>query len=215
MRNDLQANVAAELDWEPRVDNSDVTVAAHEGAVTLRGFVGSLRHIREAQGAARRVRGVTSVSNYLKVRALAHGASVDAEIRNAVHEALMLNSTIPATIRASVANGVVRLAGTATWHYQREEAELVCATVPGVRGITDEIALVPVPASDDMQLSIISAYRRNASLTRQLVSVDALASGIVILSGAVTSWSEHDGALASAWSAPGVTRVDDRIMLAS
>jgi osmotically-inducible protein OsmY len=107
------------------------------------------------------------------------------------------------------------LAGTATWHYQREQAELICATVPGVHGITDEIALVPVPAPDDIQQSIISAYRRNASFTRQLVSVDALASGIVILSGAVTSWGEHDGALATAWSAPGVTRVDDRIMLAS
>jgi len=213
MRNDLQANVSAELDWEPRVDNSDVSVAVHEGAVILCGSVGSLRHMREAQGAARRVRGVTSVSNYLKVRADA--ARVDAEIRNAVHEAFMLNATIPATIRAHVTNGVVHLAGTATWHYQREEAELVCATVPGVRGITDEIALVPVPASDDVQQSIMSAYRRNASLTLQLVSVDAPASGIVILSGAVTSWSEHDGALATAWSAPGVTRVDDRIMLAS
>jgi osmotically-inducible protein OsmY len=140
---------------------------------------------------------------------------VDAEISNAVRQALTLNAIIPATIRVNVANGLVHLAGMATWHFQREEAELVCATVPGVRGITDEIVLVPAPAFDDIQQSIISAYRRNASLTRQLVSVDALASGTVILSGAVTSWGEHDGALATAWSAPGVTQVDDRIMLAS
>ena len=214
MRNNLRANVAAELDWDPRVDNSDVSVAAHEGAVTLCGSVGNLRHMREAQGAARRVRGVTSVSNYLRVRALAGGPGEDAEIRTAVRQALMLNATIPATIRADVANGVVHLAGTATWQCQREEAELVCAAVTGVRGIADEIALVPVPARDDIQQSIIWAYRRNASLTRLLLSVDALSSGIVILSGAVTSWCEHDDALATAWSAPGVTKVDDRILLA-
>jgi osmotically-inducible protein OsmY len=215
MRNDLQANVAAELEWDPRVDNSDVTVAAHEGAVTLRGSVGNLRHMREAPGAARRIRGVTSVSNYLSVRPLAGGAGVDAEIRDAVRQALMLNATIPATIGVSVANGVVYLAGTATWQWQREEAEFVCAAVTGVRGIADAITLVPVPADDDVQHSIMSAYRRNANLARRLLSVDALASGIVILSGAVTSWAEHDDAVATAWSAPGVTRVDDRILLAS
>jgi len=213
MRNDLRANVAAELAWDPRVDNSDVAVAADEGAVTLWGTVGSLRHKRQAQGAARRVRGVTSVSNYIRVRALASGPDEDAEIRTAVRQALMLNATIPATIRADVADGVVHLAGTATWQCQREEAELVCAAVSGVRGIADKIALVPVPAADDIQQCIISAYRRNASLTRQLLLVDAPADGIVILSGAVRSWREHDDAVAAAWSAPGVTSVDDRILV--
>jgi osmotically-inducible protein OsmY len=214
MRNDLKADVAAELDWDPRVDNSNIGVAAHEGAVTLCGSVGNLRHIREAQGAARRVHGVTSVRNHLTVHALADATRLDAEIGDAVRQALTLNATVPATIRVNVSNGVAHLAGTATWQHQREEAELVCAGVSGVRGIADEIALVPVPPKDDMQRSIISAYRRNASLTRHLLSVDTLASGIVILSGAVTSWGEHDDAVATAWSAPGVTKVDDRILLA-
>ncbi len=213
MRNDLQANVAAELDWDPRVDSSDVVVAAREGAVTLRGSVGTFRQLREAHCAARRVRGVTSVSSHLKVRAPTDKPGVDGEIRRAVRQALMLNATIPATIRADVANGVVELVGTATWHCQREEAECICAAVTGVRGIADEIALNPVPAADDIQRSIIAAYRRNASLTRHLLSVDAMASGIVILSGTVTSWREHDDAVEIAWSAPGVTRVDDRILL--
>lgn len=215
MRSDLRANVMAELNWDPRVDNSDVAVVGHEGAVTLRGSVGNLRQMREAQGAARRVRGATSVSNYLRVRAPAGGTGVDADIGNAVRQALLLNATIPATIHAYAADGVVHLVGTATWHWQREEAELICAAVTGVRGIADEIALIPVLARDDIQQSIISAYRRNASLNRHLLSVDALASGVVILSGAVTSWGEHDDAVATAWSAPGVTRIDDRILLVS
>jgi osmotically-inducible protein OsmY len=215
MQNDLRANVATELRWDPRVDNCDVAVAAHEGVVTLRGSVGTLRHVRQAETAARRVSGVTSVRNYLRVRALGEGPGVDAEIRDAVRQALRLNATIPATIDVRVASGVVHLVGTATWQCQREEAELVCAVVTGVRGIVHEVALVPVSARVDIQRSIMSAYRRNASLNRHLLSVDALASGVVILSGAVTSWGEHDDAVATAWSAPGVTNVDDRILLVS
>jgi osmotically-inducible protein OsmY len=213
MRPEVQADVIAELDWDPNVDSGDVAVTANGGAVSLWGTVGSVRHMRQAQDAARRVRGVTSVRNYLKVRKLRNGPGEDAEIQAAVLQALMLNATIPETIQADVARGVVHLSGTATWRCQREEAANVCAAVPGVRGIADEIALVPAPARGDIRRSIIAAYRRNAGLAGQLLLVDALASGIVILSGAVTSWVEHDEALAAAWSAPGVTGVHDRILL--
>lgn len=213
MRHGVQADVLEELDWDPNVDSGDVAVAANGGAVTLWGTVGSVRHMRQAQDAARRVRGVTSVRNYLKVRRLGNGPGEDTEIRAAVLLALMLNATIPETIQVDVASEVAHLSGTATWQWQREEAVHVCEAVPGVRGIADEIALVPAPALADIRRSIIAAYRRNAGLARQLLLVDALASGIVILSGAVTSWGEHDAAVAAAWSAPGVTRVDDRILL--
>jgi osmotically-inducible protein OsmY len=158
---------------------------------------------------------VTSVHNYLRVRASSDRPGEDAQIRNAVRQALRLNAAVPATIHVDVADGVAQLTGTATWQCQREEAELVCATVSGVRSIADEITLVPVQPKEDMQLSIIAAYRRNARLTQTLLSVDALASGIVILSGAVSSCGEHDEAVATAWSAPGVTNVDDRIVLVS
>ena len=35
----------------------------------------------------------------------------------------------------------------------------------------------------------------------------------MILAGAVNSWAKHDEAVAAAWSAPGVTEVDDRILV--
>jgi len=37
---------------------------------------------------------------------------------------------------------------------------------------------------------------------------------VVVLSGTVSCWAEHDHAVAVAWSAPGITDVDDRIMVA-
>jgi osmotically-inducible protein OsmY len=214
MRHDVQADVRAELEWDPAVDSGDVAVAANAGAVSLQGSVCSLRHMWQAQRAARRIYGVGSVRNHLIVRPLASGSGEDADILTAVLQALRLDVTIPGTIHADVANGVVNLFGDATWQFQREEAELVSTAVPGVRAIEDEIALVPVRAGANMQQSIMSAFQRNASLTRKLLSVDALASGVVILSGTVTSWAEHEEAVAAAWSAPGVSRVQDRILLA-
>jgi len=209
----VQASVASELDWDPKVDSSDIAVTANGGAVTLRGTVSSLRQLREAQQATRRVFGVTSVSNYLQVRSVHSGYAEDREVRTAVLQALMLNSAVPGTVSADVANSVVCLTGTATWHWQREEAECTCAAVAGVLAITDEIELVPAPADSSIQQAIIAAFRRSAHPAIHDLSVDVLGSGVAILSGTLTSWAEHDEAVAAAWSARGVARVDDRIMV--
>jgi osmotically-inducible protein OsmY len=55
---DLQLDVAAELCWDPKVDSQEIAVSADDGAVTLRGTVGSFREKREAEKAAARVYGV-------------------------------------------------------------------------------------------------------------------------------------------------------------
>jgi osmotically-inducible protein OsmY len=209
----LRANVACELDWDPKVDSRDIAVTAHAGAVTLRGTVSSLRQVREAQHATRRVLGVTSVSNYLQVRPIASGYAEDSEVRTAVLQALMLNSAVPGTVSADVENSVVCLTGTATWHFQREEAERTCAAVAGVLAIDDGIELVTARAETSIQQAIIAAFRRNAHPAIHDLSVDVLDPGVAILSGTLTSWAERNEAVAAAWSARGVARVDDRIMV--
>jgi osmotically-inducible protein OsmY len=57
-----------ELFWDPKVDSDAIAVSANDGEVTLRGTVVSFRQKREAQKAAERVYGVTSVRNELDVR---------------------------------------------------------------------------------------------------------------------------------------------------
>jgi osmotically-inducible protein OsmY len=63
------------------------------------------------------------------------------------------------------------------------------------------------PAAD----AISCAFRRNAVLDADGISVETSSGGLVILSGTVSSWAVHDYAVAAAWSAAGVTGVDDRI----
>jgi osmotically-inducible protein OsmY len=63
--------------------------------------------------------------------------------------------------------------------------------------------------------AISGAFWRNAVLAANVLSVETSSGGLVILSGKVGSWVAHDHAVAAAWSAPGVTQVDDRIRVDS
>ena len=212
MTNDrLQAAVAAELSWDPKVDSKDVTVSADGGRVTLHGTVTSVRQEREARNAARRVYGVAAVSDYLEVRIPGRDTRADAGLRADVRQALALNGLIPATVQATVAAGVVTLSGVAAWQFQRDEAESACAAVPGVTGVDVAISLHPALSDGDIQQAISAAFRRSARLDRFQISVDCPLPGLVVLSGTVSCWAERDDAVAAAWSAPGITCLDDRI----
>ena len=210
---DLQLDVAAELSWDPKVDSETIAVSADDGAVILRGTVGSFREKREAGKAAARVYGVTEVNNELQVRMLDSSRRDDADLRGDVLQALMLDSLVPMTVDAKVRDGIVTLTGTAPWQYQRDEAEFLTASVPGVLGINNDITLTPTPDGRDIRNDISDAFRRSAKLDADELSVDTTSYGAVILAGAVSSWAEHDEAVAAVWSAPGVTEVDDRIVV--
>jgi len=216
MMNDrLRAQVAAELTWDPKVDAADITVSADGGMVALHGTVGSCRHKREAGNAARRVYGVTGVSNHLEVRIPDQDRRADADVRADVRQALALNCLIPATVQARVEAGIVTLSGAVAWQFQRDEAELACAAVPGVTGVDVAISLHPAAGDGDgIQQAISAAFRRSAWLGRFQVSVDCPLRGMVVLSGTVSCWADRDEAVAVAWSAPGITEVDDRIVVA-
>jgi osmotically-inducible protein OsmY len=212
---DLRRQVAAELFWDPQVDSEAMEVSADGGTITLRGTVASLRSKRAGGRAAARVRGVTCVANELRVQLADADRRADEDLRGDVLEALMLDVSVPMTVDAQARDGFVILTGTARWHYQREAAESRTADVPGVAGIDNAIALTQAPGADDVADAISGAFRRDAMLAADLLSVEASSGGLVILSGAVNSWAAHEHAMAAAWSAPGVTQVEDRIRVES
>jgi osmotically-inducible protein OsmY len=211
---DLRLDVEEELFWDPRVDNAAIAVATDEGNVTLRGTVGSFREKREATNAAKRVYGVTDVDNELSVRLLDGDRRDDADVRGAVLQALMLDAIVPSSIDASVEDGIVTLTGVAPFQYQRAEAEFVAGNVPGVIGLDDQVELTidDDPAPADVRQSISKAFKRDAALDAEALSIDTF-DGTVTLSGHVGSWVEHDAAVNAAWGAPGVRAVEDEIVV--
>jgi osmotically-inducible protein OsmY len=212
---ELVNDVRDELYWDPKIDNSAIAVSAGDGRVTLRGTVGRLREKREAKNAAARVLGVVSVDNQLEVRLLNDDRRGDAELRGDVLQALMLDSLVPKTVDAKVDDGYVTLTGSANWQYQREEAEFVAGNIVGAVDVLDEIELTaPAPDAGTIEDGIKKAFKRNAKLDAGELSVSTASGGDVTIEGTVSSWAEHDEAIAAAWAAPGVTKVHDRMAVA-
>jgi osmotically-inducible protein OsmY len=211
---DLVASVSDELFWDPKVDSTAIAVSAVDGNVTLRGTVGSFREKREAKHAAERVFGVKAVDNELQVRLLTDSRRDDADLRGDILQALVLDSLVPSTVDVTVDSGVVTLKGTAEWQYQRDEAEFVAANIVGVLDVWDGIELTgTIPSASDVEGSIKSAFKRNAKIDAEDLDVKTK-NGTITVEGVVGSWSEHDEAIAAAWAAPGVRKVDDKILVA-
>ena len=211
---DLRRYVAAELFWDPQVDSEAIDVSAADGTVTLRGTVASLWLKRAGGRAAARVRGVTRVANELRVQLPDAERRDDEDLRGDVLEALMLDVSVPMTIEVQARDGFVTLTGTVQWHYQREAAESRTTDVPGVAGIDNAIILTQAPGAREAADAISGALRRDAVLPAGVLSVET-SGRLVILSGTVSSWAAHDHAVTAAWSAPGITQVDDRIRVES
>jgi osmotically-inducible protein OsmY len=211
---DLTADVSEELFWDPKLDSTAIAVSADDGKITLRGTVGSLREKREAQNAAQRVFGVISLDSRLQVKLMNDARRADAELRGDVLQALMLDSLVPKTVDAKVDEGFVTLTGTAEWQYQRDEADFVASNIAGALDVFDEIEFKhPTPDRGDVKESIGKAFKRNAALDADDLHVST-DSGSVTLKGTVSSWAEHDEAIDAAWAAPGVTSVQDQLMIA-
>ena len=212
---DVVGFVTDELFWDPKLDSASIAVSADDGRVTLRGSVGTLAEKREAEQAAQKVLGVVSVDNELDIVLIDDdGKREDAKLRGDILQALMLNSVVPQTVDAQVYDGIVTLTGTVEWQYQRNEAERVAATIGGALEVVDETKLVSAtPPAGGTEAAIREAFKRNARLEADRFIIGA-SNGAVTIEGVVSSWAEHDEALAAVWSVPGVTEVEDRVRIA-
>jgi osmotically-inducible protein OsmY len=180
-----------------------------DGVVTLSGFVSSYWEKDAAEKAAKRVYGVRGVANDLEVKLST--TRTDPEIaRDAVHE-LESHVSIPANnIKLTVKNGWVTLEGKVDWHYQKLLAESAVKKLRGVLGVTNQIEVKPQVTPTDIQSKIEEALRRSAELDARRIKVEVDGT-TVKLYGNVRAWVEREEAERAAWSAPGVTKVENNI----
>jgi osmotically-inducible protein OsmY len=210
----VRESVKAELDFDPFIDPTNITVKNLNGEVALNGTVPSYPQYREAAAAARRVYGVTGVHNHLLVVLPAVDRRDDAELAAAANSALDLNITVPDNVEASaVVDGNVWLTGTVSYGFERGAAEETIAGLTGVRGITNDIEIYNETEVANVTALVRGALDRYAIIPEDSeVAVDAT-NGSITLTGHVRTWSEHDAAINAAWMAPGVSDVRDGLVV--
>jgi osmotically-inducible protein OsmY len=210
---DVERNVKEELEWHPDLDATDIAVSVKKGVVTLAGFVKSYLDKYEAETAAKRVDGVSGIANDIGVRMPSVDERPDPDLARDAVMAIRTQLPISADqIKVVVQNGWVNLEGEAEWQYQRQTAENAVRRIKGVKGVNDQIKLKPRAVPSEIKRQIRQAFERNAQLDANHITVETDGSE-VILQGTVRSWVEREEAERVAWSAPGVTKLDDRIVV--
>jgi osmotically-inducible protein OsmY len=206
----IRQHVIEELDFEPSIDAEHIGVAVEDGVVTLTGHVSSYAQKVEAEAAAQRVKGVRGIALEIDVRYPFEGPVQDDQIAKRAADALAWNLVPKDSVSVTVQKGWVVLTGQVQWQYQKVAAESAVRKLEGVTGVTNRITLKPSVLPKDVKKQILAALHRNAQVEGEGVTVVAKG-GAVTLSGHVRTWQERTVVERAAWSAPGVTGVDNKL----
>lgn len=216
MKNDLeiQADVLAEMRWDPKINAPQIGVEVSNGVVTLSGYVESYLEKISAEKAAKRVIGVGAIAQEIKV--LLPGSSIrsDTEIARQIQSIISWSDIDPNDqIHIKVEHGFVTLSGKVEAFYKKELAQKYASNMLGVTGICNLIEIEPKLTGSVIKKDIQDAFTRQAIDQAQKLDI-MINQNIVTIAGKVKSWSERNSAINAAWSIPTVKNVIDRIQIA-
>lgn len=209
----LRQQVIDELEFEPKLNAANIGVAVSGDVVTLTGHVSSFAEKIAAEHAVKRVKGVRGIAEEIEIRFPEDEKVHDDEIAARALNIIAWDTMIPdEDIQVKVQHGWLTLTGKADWYYQKVGAENAVRKLSGVRGVTNHIEVTPQLIVTDVKNRIEIALKRNAEV--ELSGIRLQVTGHkVIIEGHVNSWHEREVAETAAWSVPGVSAVEDLLVI--
>jgi osmotically-inducible protein OsmY len=135
---DIAAAAVHALEWDALVPSDKVQVTVSKGWVTLRGEVDWQYQKEDAERVVRRLTGVKGVTNLITVKP--HTAPSD--LKKRIEEALVRTAKLDADrIIVEVQGSKAILKGTVRSWAEREEAERVAWSAPGILSVENRITI--------------------------------------------------------------------------
>lgn len=210
----LKQDILDELEFDPSFDASDIGVGVEDGIVTLSGHVASYAQKSAVERAVGRVKGVRGIAVELEVRFPGTTSFADDEIARRVLDVLSWRSDVPTDkVQVKVQKGWVTLNGRLDWNYQKVAAGDAVRTLEGVKGLSNLIEIGARVSNVDVKRHIEEALKRDAEVEAHGIRI-SVEGDKVILEGNVKAWHERAAAERAAWATPGVTIVEDRLIVA-
>ena len=135
---DIAAAAVHALEWDAFVPSDKVQVTVSKGWVTLRGEVEWQYQREDAERVVRRLAGVKGVTNLITVKPRVTAP----ELKKKIEDALVRNAEIDANkITVEVQGSKAILKGSVRAWAEREEAERVAWSAPGIASVENRITL--------------------------------------------------------------------------
>lgn len=204
----IRRDTLDELERHWRFKPAEIGVEVDDGVVTLTGTVSSYAKLLAAAEVASAIAGVKGVANELVVRIPGLGIASDADLAASIATAFRVDPDVnEEAIEIVVRDGIVTLAGTVGYWYQRNAAEEGARRIAGVVSVKNAIRVVPPTRSDaELKDEIARALHRRVPLAAGRIDIE-VSDGVVTLRGNVEFYSDRVQAEKSAWMTEGVRNV--------
>lgn len=208
----LEKIIKDRLTWDDTIDESQIDVSVKDGIATLKGCVSSYLEKVMAEIETKMVPEITSVINEIEV-SIREEMQSDQDVREAMYCLLDANSEIDSNdVKVTINNGNLILEGTVDSYWKRDKIQKMATHTSGVISVTNNVSIIPKEKILDEDISnfIVKSLQNSVRVDADKINV-RVKDGIVILSGIVSSMSEHDAVVNIVKSTKGVIEIIDEI----